>query len=211
MVAEIEADVAATSREIGKKALDRRLMDALARVPRHEFVPADVRDRAYENRPLPIGFGQTISQPYIVALMTDLLGVGPGDAVLEVGTGSGYQAAILAELGCRVSSVEIIPELAARARQALDRVGYGRVAVKAADGYYGWEDRSPFRAIVVTAAASHVPQPLLRQLGPGGRMVIPVGGPFLTQQLVLVEKARDGSVTTRSLLPVVFVPLTGGH
>ena len=211
MVRAIAADVGATSREIGKKALDRRVMDVLARVPRHEFVPPELRDRAYENRPLPIGYGQTISQPYIVALMTDLLGVGPGDAVLEIGTGSGYQAAVLAEIVRRVCTIEIIPQLGEEARARLERLGYRNVEVRVADGYYGWEERAPFDAVVVTAASSHVPQPLLRQLKPGGRMVIPLGAPFMVQQLMLVEKTPAGTVKTRQVLPVVFVPLTGAH
>jgi protein-L-isoaspartate(D-aspartate) O-methyltransferase len=210
MVAEIEADTAATSREIGKRNLDPRVMAAMAAVPRHEYVPPDLRQRAYENRPLPIGFGQTISQPYIVALMTDLLAVGPDAAVLEIGTGSGYQAAVLARLVKHVFTVEIIPQLGEQARDRLRCLGVGNVEVRLADGYYGWEEKGPFDAVVVTAAAGRIPPPLLRQLKPGGRMVIPVGGPFLTQQLTFVEKRTDGSVTTRQVLPVRFVPLTGG-
>jgi protein-L-isoaspartate(D-aspartate) O-methyltransferase len=211
MVREIQADVETTSREIGKKALDARVMEALARVPRHEFVPEELRDHAYDNRPLPIGYGQTISQPYIVALMTDLLGCGRADTVLEVGTGSGYQAAILAEFVKEVFTIEIIPQLAEHARARLERLGYANVEVRAADGYYGWEEKAPFDAIVVTAASSHVPQPLLRQLRPGGRMVIPLGVPFMVQQLMFVEKTLKGAIKTRQVLPVLFVPLTGGH
>ncbi|MBI5016611.1 MAG: protein-L-isoaspartate(D-aspartate) O-methyltransferase [Deltaproteobacteria bacterium] len=210
MVREIEADVVQTRREVGTKSLDRRTLEAVGRAPRHEFVPAELRRFAYDNRPLPIGFGQTISQPYIVALMTDLLGVEAGDRVLEVGTGSGYQAAILAELGARVYTVEIIPQLAERARLTLARLGYRAVEVRDGDGYYGWEEHAPFDAVVVTAASGHIPQPLVRQLKPGGRLVIPVGGPFMTQELVFVEKTA-GVVRTRQVLPVVFVPLTGGH
>ena len=210
MVRAVEADVRATSREIGKEALDPRVMAAMARVPRHVFVPPELRDRAYGNHPLPIGYGQTISQPYIVALMTDLARVGPEDRVLEVGTGSGYQAAVLAEVAGRVYTVEIIPELARAARERLHRLGYRNVEVREADGYYGWPEAAPFDAIVVTAAASHVPPPLVRQLKPGGRMVIPVGGPFRVQRLTVVEKDAEGRVRSREVLPVRFVPLTRG-
>jgi protein-L-isoaspartate(D-aspartate) O-methyltransferase len=176
-------------------------------VPRHELVPSRSRDRAYENRPLPIGYGQTISQPYIVALMTDLLQPAADDVVLEVGTGSGYQAAVLAEIVGRVYSVEIVPELARRGAGDLARLGYRNVEVRNGDGYHGWEEHAPFDAIVVTAAASHIPPPLVQQLAPGGRMVIPVGSPFAVQQLTLVEKTPEGRVETRQLLPVSFVPL----
>lgn len=211
MVAEIRADVEATSRRIGKRELDPRVLEAMGRVPRHEFVPEALRGRAYENRPLPIGYGQTISQPYIVALMTDLARVSPGHKVFELGAGSGYQAAVLADLGARVYTVEIVPPLGEQARERLERLGYRDVAVRVGDGYYGWEEHAPFDAIVVTAAASHIPPPLVRQLKPGGRMVIPVGSPFQTQQLTLLEKSEAGAVTTRQLLPVLFVPVTGGH
>jgi protein-L-isoaspartate(D-aspartate) O-methyltransferase len=160
---------------------------------------------------LPIGHGQTISQPYIVALMTDLMQLEPDDVVLEIGTGSGYQAAVLAELAKSVFSIEIVEPLGKSAAERLRRLGYRRVDVKVADGYYGWAEHAPFDGIMVTAAASHVPPPLVRQLKPGGRMVIPVGTAFLTQHLMLVEKRRDGSVVSRQILPVQFVPLTGGH
>ncbi|MEW6486887.1 MAG: protein-L-isoaspartate(D-aspartate) O-methyltransferase [Thermodesulfobacteriota bacterium] len=211
MVAEIRADAEATSRRIGRRELDPRVLEAMGRVPRHEFVPEALRSRAYENRPLPIGYGQTISQPYIVALMTDLVRVSAGDRVFELGAGSGYQAAVLADLGARVYTVEIVPPLGEQARERLERLGYRDVAVRVGDGYYGWEEHAPFDAIVVTAAASHIPPPLVRQLKPGGRMVIPVGSPFQTQQLTLLEKSEAGAVTTRQLLPVIFVPVTGGH
>jgi protein-L-isoaspartate(D-aspartate) O-methyltransferase len=211
MVAEIEADVGATARSIGTRRLDPRVMEAMATVPRHEFVPAQLVGDAYLNQPLPIGHGQTISQPYIVALMTHLLEPEPGDVMLEVGTGSGYQAAILSGLVERVYSIEIIPPLAASAAELLARLGFENVEVREGDGYHGWAEHAPFDGIVVTAAASHVPPPLVAQLAPGGHMVIPVGGRFATQQLTLVTKLPDGGIQTRQLLPVAFVPLTGEH
>lgn len=192
-------------------SFQEKVLEAMAEVPRHLFVPRRVRDRAYANRPLPIGRGQTISQPYIVALMTDLLRVNSGDKVFELGTGSGYQAAVLSRLVDEVHSMEIIPELAERARSNLERAGCGNVRVYQGDAYYGLKKEAPFDAIVVTAAAGHIPPPLVKQLKAGGRMVIPVGSPFLTQQLTLVRKDQDGSIATEHLLPVSFVPLTGGH
>ncbi len=211
MVQIIEQDVRETSLYLDKEVLDPRVMEAMGTVPRHRFVPRRLREHAYENRPLPIGHGQTISQPYIVAIMTDLLKPQPGHRVLEVGTGSGYQAAVLAELVEDVYSIEIIRALGTQARDRLQRIGYSNVEVRIGDGYYGWEEHAPFDGIVVTAAASHIPPPLVTQLKPGGRMVIPVGSRFLVQQLVLLEKNRDGDVTKRQILPVRFVPLTGGH
>ena len=211
MVDEIAALTRETAAETGKPALDPRVIAILGKVPRHRFVPADQQRTAYKNRPLPIGYGQTISQPYIVALMTDLMNVGPGHVALEIGTGSGYQAAILAELAQTVCTIEIIEPLAREAEERLRSLGYARVRTRIGDGYYGWEDCGPFDAIMVTAAVNHIPPPLVRQLKPGGRMVVPVGAPFLTQQLMLVEKNRDGSVITRQILPVRFVPLTGRH
>ena len=184
---------------------------AMNSVERHRLVPADQRRFAYENRPLPIGHGQTISQPYIVALMTELIHPDADDVVLEVGTGSGYQAAILAELVGRVYSIEIIEALATRATGDLDALGYDNITTKLGDGYYGWEEHAPFDAIVVTAAASHVPPPLIQQLKPGGRMVIPVGSRFMTQTLLLLEKTDEGEVITRQFGAVRFVPLTGKH
>ena len=208
-------DIAAVARdtaaETGRRAFDPRVMAVLGAVPRHRFVPPDQVHAAYRNRPLPIGYGQTISQPYIVALMTDLMNVQPDHVVLEIGTGSGYQAAILAELAQTVCTIEIVEPLAREAGARLRALGYAKVRTKAGDGYYGWEDCGPFDAIMVTAAASHVPPPLVRQLKPGGRMVIPVGPPFLAQHLMLVEKRDDGTVLTRQILPVAFVPLTGKH
>ena len=187
---------------------DPRVMAAMGKVPRHEFVPPALVPFAYENRPLPIGEEQTISQPYIVTLMTDLARVRTGDRVLEVGTGSGYQAAVLAEMGAAVFSIEILPRLAASARERLARLGYRGVEVFTGDGYEGIESRAPFDAIVVTAGAPHVPPALVRQLKTGGRMVIPVGEAGSIQHLTVVEKAANGKVTTRTVLPVRFVPLT---
>ena len=211
LLSEIERDAQDTSLYLDREALDPRVMAVIGRVPRHEFVPANQRSNAYRNRPLPIGHGQTISQPYIVALMTDLIEPQPDHRVLEIGTGSGYQAAVLAELTGQVYSIEIIEELGEQASKRLARLGYDNVSVRLGDGYYGWEEHAPFDTIVVTAAASHVPPPLVAQLKPGGRMVIPVGSRFLTQQLVLIEKQQDGQLITQQLLPVRFVPLTGGH
>ena len=191
--------------------ISRPVLLAMGRVPRHHFVSSGLEGMAYGDRPLPIGHGQTISQPYIVALMTELLGVGPGAVVLEIGTGSGYQAAVLAELGAKVYTIEIVPPLAAAAAARLARLGYGTAEAHLGDGYYGWPGPAPFDGIIVTAAASHVPPSLVEQLRPGGRMVIPVGGPFSAQQLVLITKNTDGTVRTEQLLPVRFVPLTGGH
>jgi len=208
---EIEQDVRDTAQYLNRRALDERVMRALATVPRHEFVPLDERRLAYENRPLPIGHGQTISQPYIVAIMTDLIEPGPGCRALEVGTGSGYQAAILSELCHKVYTIEIIEALGTTARERLARLGYRNVTVRVGDGYYGWDEHAPFDVIVVTAVASQVPPPLLRQLKPGGRMILPIGTRFTAQELILVRKAEDGRVTTRQILPVRFVPLTGDH
>ncbi len=211
MVKAIEADVRETSFYISKKSLDPRVMSVMAAVERHKFVPPSKQSSAYANRPLPIGHGQTISQPYIVALMTDLISVAPGSRVLEIGTGSGYQAAVLAEMGAEVFTIEIIAPLAREASDRLADLGYSQVKTRQGDGFYGWEEEAPFDAIVVTAAADHVPPPLIRQLKPGGVMVIPVGSRFLVQQLVLVTKDSAGSITTRQILPVRFVPLTGDH
>jgi len=211
MVNEVLADAAATASAIGGSAFSPAVIKAMGKVERHRFVPAGLAALAYLNRPLPIGHGQTISQPYIVALMTDLMKVKAGDKVLEIGTGSGYQAAILAELAGAVYSIEIIEAMGREAGERLKKLGCRNVKTKVGDGYYGWPEAAPFDAIMVTAAASHVPPPLIRQLKPGGRMVIPLGTQFMTQSLMLVEKKRDGSVTNRQILPVRFVPLTGGH
>ena len=188
-------------------ALDAAVLEAMRRVPRHAFVPAAHRDQAYADRPLPIGFGQTISQPYIVALMTSLLRLAPRARALEIGTGSGYQAAVLAELGHQVYTIEIVPALAEQAATRLSELGYDAVHVRRGDGYYGWSEAAPFDGIVVTAAATQIPPPLLEQLKPGGRMVIPIGAAFLVQQLTLIEKLAGGSIRTEALLPVAFVPL----
>lgn len=186
---------------------DAATLRAMRTVPRHKFVPPNWTDAAYDDRPLPIGYGQTISQPYIVAYMTELVKPRRGQRVLELGTGSGYQAAVLAEIVDSVFTIEIITELANEATTRLKNLGYTNILVRNADGYYGWEEKGPFDAIVVTAAAEHIPPPLIAQLKDGGVMVIPVGTPFLVQMLTLVEK-RGKDVTTRSLIPVRFVPLT---
>ena len=211
MVEAVEQHAGSAGAALDGEPLDPAVLQVMNDVPRHEFVPEDVRGEAYQDRPLPIGYGQTISQPFIVGLMTDLLDLEDGDKVLEVGTGSGYQAAVLSPLADQVYSIEIVPELGATAEQALERVGYANVETKVGDGYYGWPEHAPFDAIVVTAAANHIPPPLIEQLKPGGHMIIPVGSAFFSQQLVLVEKKEDGKITTRQLLPVRFVPLTGEH
>ncbi len=190
--------------------LDPTTLRALGTVPRHEFVLPSDRDRAYGDHPLPIGHGQTISQPYVVAYMTEILEPRPGMKVLEVGTGSGYQAAVLAEAGALVFTVEIFEVLASSARDRLDRLGYGEVEVRHGDGFYGWEEHAPFDAIIVTAAAGFIPPPLIDQLKPGGRMIIPVGSIYGIQNLVLIEKDQHGEVTTAALLPVRFVPFLRG-
>ena len=195
----------------GKDGLDERVLTALAEVERHRFVPERLHSDAYADHPLPIGHGQTISQPFIVALMTDLVAPGPDDVVLEVGTGSGYQAAVLAKLVRQVYSIEIIEPLASSSRARLEQLGYTNVTTRLGDGYFGWEAHAPFDAIVVTAAASHVPPPLIEQLKPGGRMVIPVGGRFTVQYLLLLEKTMAGEIRTRQIATVRFVPLTGEH
>jgi protein-L-isoaspartate(D-aspartate) O-methyltransferase len=188
---------------------DAAVIKAMQTVPRHLFVPEDLQAHAYEDRPLPIGHGQTISQPYIVAYMTELLRLKPGSKVLEIGTGSGYQAAILSLITRDVFTVEIIAELGKEAEDRLSKLGYGNVRLKVADGYNGWQEHALYDAIIVTAASEYIPPPLIRQLKPGGRMVIPVGSPFLVQTLMLVEK-QGSVVRTQSLLPVRFVPLRRG-
>ena len=190
----------------GRDVTDSRVTEVMSSVPRHEFVPENYRARAYQDHPLPIGYGQTISQPYIVAFMTEQLRPQPTDRVLEVGTGSGYQAAVLSKLVAEVYTIEILKPLAQRAEVDLRRLNYSNVKVKAGDGYKGWPKHAPFDAIIVTAAPDHVPQPLIDQLKEGGRMIIPVGGREM-QQLYLLEK-HAGKLTRRAVLPVNFVPLT---
>ena len=194
----------------GRDITNETVLTVMGKVPRHEFVKPGDRDEAYADKPLPIGYGQTISQPYIVALMTQLLDVKPSHRVLEIGAGSGYQAAVLAEITDQVFTIEIVEELGQSATERLKRLKYDKVQVRIGDGYFGWEEHGPFDAIIVTAAADHVPPPLLEQLKPGGRMVIPVGGPWQTQNLLLVTKRADGKVRTENILPVAFVPLTRG-
>jgi protein-L-isoaspartate(D-aspartate) O-methyltransferase len=210
MVAEVESYTRLAG-DTMSEGIDERVMRSLGTVQRHEFVPDRQKRYAYENRPLPIGHGQTISQPYIVALMTDLIEPDEDDVVLEIGTGSGYQAAILSHLVKAIYSVEIIEPLARQAKARLERLGYANVTTRLGDGYYGWEEHAPFDSIIVTAAASHVPPPLVKQLRPGGRMVIPVGGRFMTQQLLLIEKTEEGEVRSWQIAAVRFVPLTGEH
>lgn len=208
MVDEIAAMARETGSETGRPRFDDAVMAAIRKVPRHRFVPVQQEADAYENRPLPIGEGQTISQPYIVALMTDLLGVKPGHVVLEIGTGSGYQAAVLAEIASKVYTVEIVEPLGTRSMQTLKELGYRNVFVRIGDGYKGWPEHAPFDAILVTAAPEEIPKPLVDQLRPGGKMVVPVGPRFDVQQLLVIEKQFDGNTTTRRALPVRFVPLT---
>ena len=200
-------DQIADPADIRQPVTDEKVLEAMRTVPRHAFVPGRMRARAYQDSPLPIGHGQTISQPYIVAFMTEMLDLKPGDKVLEIGTGSGYQAAVLAQLTPRVYTVEIIRELAESGGQALKEQGYDDVKVKHADGYNGWAEHAPFDAIIVTCAAGHIPPPLWEQLRPGGRMVAPIGGPYEAQRLILAEKTEDGGRRTRSLMGVQFVPL----
>ncbi len=189
---------------------DHNVLAVMETVPRHRFVLPEDADRAYDDNPLPIGYGQTISQPYMVAAMTQLLAIKPGDKILEIGTGSGYQAAVLAELTDQVYTVEIVPKLAEAAAKRLQELGYTQVRAKNADGYFGWEEYAPYDAIIVTAAPDHVPQPLVKQLKDGGRMVIPVGPPGTIQTLWLIEKQGE-QVRSRQVMDVVFVPLTGKH
>jgi protein-L-isoaspartate(D-aspartate) O-methyltransferase len=203
MLAEIAAHAIFACADLGKAALSRRVLDVMAKVPRHEFVPVELRPYAYADSPLPIGFGKSISQPFIVAVMTDLLDVRPSDSVLEIGTGLGYQAAILTELAQRVFSVELIEELAEQARRRLARQGHTNVEVKIGNGYHGWPEYAPFDKVIVTAAPELIPPALIYQLKPGGKMVIPAGLPD-SQQLILVDKDVSGSVSTREIFAVWF-------
>jgi protein-L-isoaspartate(D-aspartate) O-methyltransferase len=208
LLQEIAAMARDTGAETGRPVFSERVMAAMAKVPRHRFVPAAYGPLAYANRPLPIGHGQTISQPYIVALMTELLDAKPGDTVLEIGTGSGYQAAVLAELVNRVYTIEIIEPVGNDAAALLRQLGYSNIETRIGDGYGGWPEHSPFDAIIVTAAAPQVPPALVAQLKPGARMVIPVGGEGEVQFLQVMVKQADGSTSTQRSLPVRFVPLT---
>jgi len=201
----VESDIAR------RGVTNRAVLAAMRSVPRHEFISKRYRNMAYSDQPLPIEAGQTISQPYIVAAMTEVIEAGPDDRVLEVGTGSGYQAAVLAELVRHVYTIEIVDELAESAAERLDRLSYKNVSVRAGDGYLGWPEEAPFDAIIVTAAPDHIPQPLLDQLKPGGRLVIPVGEVYRTQELRLIEKEAGGRLRAEVLMPVRFVPLTGEH
>jgi protein-L-isoaspartate(D-aspartate) O-methyltransferase len=209
LIEEIAREMRDTSRWTGRRALSGRVAAALAKVPREAFVVPGSERAAHHNRPLPIGHGQTISQPFIVALMTELLDLQPDDVVLEIGTGSGYQTAVLAELGRKVCSIEVIPQLAARAAATLASQGYSNIELRTGDGGAGWPERAPFDAIIVTAAAPQIPPALVEQLRPGRRMVIPVGPRGGDQDLVLISKDAAGTVSHRTLLPVAFVPLTG--
>jgi protein-L-isoaspartate(D-aspartate) O-methyltransferase len=206
MVQEIALEAALTAAHTGRSAFSERVMQVMARVPRHEFVPVELQQYGYLNRPLPIGYDKTVSQPFIVALMTDLLEIGERDVVLEIGAGAGYQAAVLAQLAARVYTVDIIEELAQGAEARLRRLGYVNVEVHVGNGYYGWPQHAPYDRIMVTAAAELIPPPLLAQLKPGGRMVIPTGIAD-KQTLMLVEKAPDGRLATREVLPVRFSEL----
>lgn len=210
MLAELAAHTIYVSARIGKAALAKPVMEAMGNVPRHEFVPLELQPYAYADTPLPIGCDKTISQPFIVALMTDLLGLEPNDAVLEIGTGLGYQAAILAQLARKVYSVEIIEELARQAEQRLRRLGYTNIELKIGNGYYGWPEHAPFDKVIVTAAPDLIPPPLIEQLKPDGRMVIPAGLPD-AQQLILLTKQRDGKLAITEILPVRFSTLEGGE
>jgi protein-L-isoaspartate(D-aspartate) O-methyltransferase len=206
MVAEIVTEAVLTAGHTGRVAYSQRVLQVIGKLPRHEFVPIELQPYAYLNRPLPIGYEKTVSQPFIVALMTELLEPGPADVVLEIGAGAGYQAAILAELARQVYTVEIIEELAQGAERRLKRLGYENVEIRVANGYYGWPERAPFDRIMVTAATDLIPPPLLSQLKAGGRMVIPTGIPD-KQTLILVEKSATGGLSTREVLPVRFSEL----
>lgn len=207
MLEEIENEAGFTASYTGRAKFDKRVMDAMAEVIREKFVPSHYLPFAYDNGPLPIGYGQTISQPYIVALMTDLLDLTPESIVLEIGTGSGYQAAILSRLAKKVYTIERVEELAESASKRLKKLGYDNIETQCSNGYTGWEEKSPFDSIIVTAAISHIPPALIEQLKPGGRMVIPIGLPYMYQELMLVTKDEDGTTNTQDILGVSFVPL----
>lgn len=207
MIADIESEVAFTRHSIGKNKLAPEVMTAMRQTPREEFVPAELQPYAYDNGPLPIGHGQTISQPYIVALMTDLLQLKKEHNVLEIGTGSGYQTAILAQLVKKVYTIELIKELAEAAADRLKHLRYRNIEIRIGNGYLGWPEHAPYDAIIVTAAASHIPQALTQQLKSGGRMVIPVGLPYMHQELMLIEKDDEDNTHVKDILGVAFVPL----
>jgi len=209
MLDDIEREVEYTRTMIGRNALDPKVMAAMEKVPRNEFVPKSYLDAAFDNGPLPIGHGQTISQPYSVALMTDLLELEADDVVLEIGTGSGYQTAVLSQLCKQVYTIEYVAALADIARARLDKLGYDNIQSMTGNGYDGWPEHAPYDGIIVTAAASHIPKPLIAQLKPGGKLVIPVGRPHLYQELTVVEKDKDGGIDIREVLGVAFVPLQG--
>jgi len=209
MLQTIDKEARLTAPLTGRLKFDPQVMEALEQVPRDAFVPPELLDQAFVNGPLPIGQGQTISQPYIVALMTDLLVPQPEQIILEIGTGSGYQSAILAQLVKQVYSLEIIPSLAAQAAKLLSRLGYHNIEVRTGDGHSGCPEHAPFDGIIVTAAATHLPPALLDQLKPGGRLVIPIGLPYMPQELLLVKKDLEGKIQTKEILGVAFVPMTG--
>ena len=207
MIADIESEVAFTRRQIGKNKLAPEVMNAMRQTPREKFVPEDLQPYAYDNGPLPIGHGQTISQPYIVALMTDLLQPAPEHCVLEIGTGSGYQTAILSQLVKKVYSIELIKELGEAAAERLQHLHFHNIETRIGNGYLGWPEHAPYDSIIVTASASHIPQALIKQLKPGGRMVIPVGLPYMHQELMLIEKDEEDNTHIKDILGVAFVPL----
>jgi protein-L-isoaspartate(D-aspartate) O-methyltransferase len=209
MIAEVVADAVFLTPQIGKSSFDARVIEVMGRIPRHEFVPVELQAYSYINSPLPVGYGKTVSQPFIIALMTDLLEPHAGDTVLEVGAGVGYQAAILSELVKQVYSIELIEELALETRRRLRRLGYRNIEIGVGNGYYGWSEHAPFDKIMVTAAPDLIPPPLISQLKPGGRIVIPTGIPD-KQQLVVLEKSADGKLTTREVLAVRFSELEEG-
>ena len=211
MLRMIEADTAATSAFTGVATIDPKVMAVLAEVPRHRFVPDEFQDYAYNNHPLPLGYEQNIAAPFLVALMTHLAELEAGDVVFETGTGAGYHAAVLAQLAANVYSVEVVEPLAHRAARALKDQGFDNVAIRPGDGYFGWAERAPFDAIIVKEAVDHVPPPLLNQLKPGGRMVIPLGSQVGTQYLTVIRKSEDGRVSKKRVLPVRFSPLQGGE
>ncbi len=211
LMREVEAHALITQRLRGIKPPNRRVMEAMAKVPRHEFVPHHLRPYAYLNHPLPLGFGQNISEPYLIALMTHLADLSTEDVVFETGTGAGYQAAILAGLAKRVYSVEIIKPLARRAAETLARLGFDNVEVRLGDGFFGWSEHGPYDAMIIKESMTYVPPPLLRQLKPEGRMVVPLGPPKGPQFLTLIRKDKDGRVRQERILPVRFSPLQGGE